>query len=65
MPDLRDLHSDPELRDLIEDEETRLDQADRDRRHGPVVGEDFAVEAELIEPKIRRQYELQEAFDNG
>lgn len=53
---LRDLHSDPELRDLIEDEETRRDQADRDRRHGPVVGEDFAVEAELVSPVIRRRF---------
>lgn len=59
---LRDLHSDPELRDLIEDEETRLDQADRDRRHGPVVGEDPSVEAELVSPALRRRYIESGAF---
>lgn len=61
MPDLRD---DPvALLELIEDEETRLDQADHDRRHGPVVGEDFSVEAELVSPVIRRRYEALEPFN--
>lgn len=58
------LHVDPAaLLELIEDEETRLDQADHDRRHGPVVGEDFAVEAELIPERIRRRYEVLEPFN--
>lgn len=60
---LRDLHSDPDLLLLQEAEEDRADQVERDRRHGPVVGEDFAVEAELIPARIRRRYEVLEPFN--
>lgn len=60
---LRDLHSDPDLLLLQEAEEDRLDQADHDRRHGPVVGEDFAVEMELIDPKVRVRYCELEPFN--
>ena len=59
---LRDLHSGPDLLLLQEAEEDRADQVERDRRHGPVVGEDPCVEAELVSPVIRRRYIESGAF---
>lgn len=61
MPDLRD---DPvALQELIEADEQLRDDLERSRRHGPVVGEDFAVEAELVPDAVRRRYRELEPFD--
>jgi len=59
----RDLHSDPDLLLLEEADEALRDDLERDRRHGPVAGEDFPdIEAELISPELRRRYVETGAF---
>lgn len=60
---LRDLHGDPELLLLEEADEEVRDDLEHSRRHGPVVGEDFSVEAELVPDAVRRRYRELEPFD--
>jgi hypothetical protein len=57
------LRDDPvALQELIEADEQLRDDLEHSRRHGPVVGEDFSVEAELISPELRRRYRETGAF---